>query len=214
MKIRTAVFVTLALAVVAVVVAVIIGQLPRDGSAPAGGAASGAPNSAESPSPTAASNEPVPGESSNPGPGEGGQEENQSKGESGSPKPPGAAPAKPLISAPLPASASGSGVIVKGFPTAVISLTPGSTVISSSVASGSDRVQVGLSARSTIAPTKVLEYYEAAFAKLGLVASSVPSADGSTAKAFVRGPSTITVTVSSASGGSRYTVFAVLVAAV
>ncbi|MEO7147191.1 MAG: hypothetical protein ABIX09_04800, partial [Terrimesophilobacter sp.] len=74
----------------------------------------------------------MPRESSIPGPGEGGQEENRSKGESGSPKPTGAAPANPLISAPLPASASGSGVIVKGFPTAVISLTPGSTVMSSS----------------------------------------------------------------------------------
>jgi hypothetical protein len=65
---------------------------------------------------------------------------------------------------------------------------------------------------STIAPDEVLAFYTAAFAELGFVASAVPSSDASTTASFVRGPSTVTVTVSSAGGGSRYTVFGVLVA--
>jgi hypothetical protein len=126
--------------------------------------------------------------------------------------PRGSAAVEPLISAPLPQAANGSGVIVEGFPTQVISLAEESTVISSSVASGEDRIQAGLNAMSTIAPDEVLAFYTAAFAELGFVASAVPSSDASTTASFVRGPSTVTVTVSSAGGGSRYTVFGVLVA--
>lgn len=216
MRLRTATLVTFALAVIAVVIAVVIGQLPGQGKSPGGGQPGGvsAPANEAAPSPSGVAGQPestalpAPGDTSTPVP-NAGQESNAS-GESG--RAPGAV--TPLISKPLPAAASRSGAIVTGFPAAVIPLAQGSTVISSSVAPGGDRVQAGLNAMSTRAPAEVLAFYDAAFTKLGLVASSVPSVDGSTAKSFVRGPSTVTVTVSPVGGGSRYTVFGVLVAGI
>ena len=122
------------------------------------------------------------------------------------------APAKPepLVSEPLPASASARGSIVAGFP-AVISKAPKSTVAFSSVATQGTRMQVGLDATSGISAADVLSFYRTAFTRLGLVAKSAPAVDGSSALVFVRGANGITVTVSDAPGAPRshYTVTAV-----
>lgn len=211
MKMRTATLLTLALAVIVAAITVTIGQLPDDHSAPGSDAAPSAPESAEPPRRTAAPEEPAPTNSSRPSPDAGGQEENSSR-EGAGPLGPPVAPVEPLISPPLPKTASQTGKLVTGFPSAVISLAPGSTVMFSSVASEGDRVQVGLSAMSTIAPAEVLAHYSTALAGLGLVAGSAPAVDGSTAAAFIRGPNTVTVTVLSVGGGTRYSVFGVLVA--
>ncbi|MEX1079884.1 MAG: hypothetical protein WED09_12350 [Homoserinimonas sp.] len=120
---------------------------------------------------------------------------------------------KPLIVEPLPATNHRAGAIVDGFPS-VISLAPRSEVMFSSVASEGDRVQVGLSALSGDAPGQVLAHYRSEFTGLGLVAASVSTADGSSAVAFERGQSTITVTVWSTHDGTRYTVFSVLIAGI
>lgn len=216
MKMRTATLLTLALAVIVIVVAILAttGQLPDDDSAPGGDAAPSTAESAEPFGPTAAPEEPAPTDSSVPNPddgGQGGQEEGPSRKGPGPLGPPRAS-ADPLISPPLPKTASRTGTLVTGFPSGVISLAPGSTVVFSSVAAEGDRLQVGLNAMSTIAPAEVLAHYSTALAGLGLVAASAPALDGSTAAAFIRGPNTVTVTVSSAGGGSRYTVFGVFVA--
>lgn len=126
------------------------------------------------------------------------------------PDPEASAKPKPLVSKPLPATASARGSIVAGFP-AVIPKAPKSTVAFSSVATQGTRMQVGLDATSGISPADVLSYYRTTFTRLGLVATSAPAVTGSTALVFVRGANGITVTVSDAPGTPRshYTVTAV-----
>lgn len=120
---------------------------------------------------------------------------------------------RPLISAPLPETSHREGAFVEGFPQ-VITLAPHSEVMFSSVASEDDRVQAALGAMSTDAPAEVLEHYRAAFAESGLAGDSVPTADGSDAVSFERGPSSITVTVWPTDTGSRFMVFGILVAGI
>lgn len=215
MKMRTATLMILALVVIIAAIAAITvtsGRLPADRSAPGTEAASSAPDSTERPSPSSAPQEPQPTESSAPNPDAGGQEQNPSNDGTGPLGPRPDARVAPLISAPVPTTASALGKLVAGFPSAVISQAPESTVMFSSVASEGDRVQVGLVGMSTRAPSDVLAHYNTTLAKLGLVGGSVPAVDNSTATAFTRGPNVVTVTVTSVGGGSRYTVFGVLLA--
>jgi hypothetical protein len=124
---------------------------------------------------------------------------------------PRSSPRAPLISAPLPKAATARGTVVAGFPRTVISLPPRSTVIFSSVSSEGSRLQAGLEATSSLAPKEVIAYYRKAFSALGLVANTAPAVAGSTAWAFVRDASTITVTTApDPSGGSRYSVHGAL----
>ena len=62
---------------------------------------------------------------------------------------------KALVSAPLPATASARGSIVKGFP-AVIPQAPESTITFSSVATEGDRMQMGLDATTSVSADGVL----------------------------------------------------------
>lgn len=109
---------------------------------------------------------------------------------------------KALVSAPLPATASARGSIVKGFP-AVIPQAPESTVTFSSVASEGDRMQLGLEATTSVSADGVLSYYRTVFEPLGLVAAPAPAVEGSAALSFVRGGNGITVTVSTPAGSAR-----------
>ncbi|GAB3041589.1 hypothetical protein GCM10027052_24210 [Parafrigoribacterium mesophilum] len=112
----------------------------------------------------------------------------------------------------MPKAATARGSIVQGFPTAVIPLAPGSSVTFSSVSPDRTRLTAGLDATCNLSPDEVLGYYRTALAPLGLVTTSVPALAGSVAEAFVRGSSTVTVSVTAVSGGSRYSVHGVLVA--
>lgn len=124
---------------------------------------------------------------------------------------PRSSPPAPLISAPLPKAASARGAIAAGFPRTVITLAPRSSVIFSSVSSEGSRLQAGLEATSSLAPREVIAYYRKALSALGLVANAAPAVAGSTAWAFVRDASTVTVTAApDPSGGSRYFVHGVL----
>lgn len=118
-------------------------------------------------------------------------------------------PAPALYSGPIPKSASASGKLVKGFPSA-ISVATGSTITNSSISSSGSIMQVTLVARSTASPSKVAAYYVAAFAKLGIPKVSLPANAGSTAYSFARNNDTVTITITPATGGCRYTVFGVL----
>ncbi len=70
-----------------------------------------------------------------------------------------------------------------------------------------------MSAKTTIASTELITYYETQFAKVGLQGSPSPAVGGSTAVSFARGNDTITLTVTpTTGGGARYTVFGVLAA--
>lgn len=118
--------------------------------------------------------------------------------------PPDSTPPAPkaLVSAPLPATASARGSIVKGFP-AVIPQAPESTITFSSVATEGDRMQMGLEATTSVSADGVLSYYRTVFEPLGLVAAPAPAVEGSTALSFVRGGNGITVTVSTSAGSAR-----------
>jgi hypothetical protein len=117
-----------------------------------------------------------------------------------------------MFTGPVPTSASASGRLVTGFPS-VIPLAQASTVASSSVASSGTIVQATLVARTTVASAGVVDFYNQQFAKFGIVPTAVPAADGSIAFSFSRDNDNVTLTVTPAVGGSRYSVFGVLDAA-
>lgn len=124
-----------------------------------------------------------------------------------SPPPPG------LVAAPLPATASATGSLVAGFPSAVIPVEEDTAVQSSSVASAENRLQVTLVGTTPSTMADVLEFYRVSFAANHLVDSIAPAADGSTALLFARGTDTILLTVTPArSGDTAYSVFAAFTA--
>jgi hypothetical protein len=125
---------------------------------------------------------------------------------------PPSAPKTAMFTGPVPASASASGKLVKGFPS-IIPLAQASTVASSSVASSGTIVQATVVARTTVAFGGVVDFYNKEFAKLGIAPTAVPAVGGSVAYSFTRDNDSITLTVTPADGGSRYSVFGVLDAA-
>jgi hypothetical protein len=123
-------------------------------------------------------------------------------------------PLTPLVTSPLPPTASAANALVEGFPTEVISLNPDTTVQSSSVASAENRLQVTLAATTPSPSEAVLEHYRVSLAEQKLVDSVAPAAAGSTALLFSRGVDTILLTVTpTESGGTTYSVFGAFTAA-
>ena len=113
--------------------------------------------------------------------------------------------AGPLVSGPLPASATSTGALVVGFPSA-IPLPSGNTIATSSVSSSGNQLQATLSATTTVDTAELVNWFSLQFAKLRLPGSPVPAVGGSTAYAFARGDDSITLTVTPATaGGSHYT---------
>ncbi|MDQ4214282.1 hypothetical protein [Microbacterium capsulatum] len=120
--------------------------------------------------------------------------------------PASARPAKPLISAPLPASGSKDGGIVDGFPTAIAGPAAGSTVRSSSIAAQSTVMQVTLSALSSASQNDIRAEYRTRWAAAGL--NEQPTADGT--MTFVGAYESLTLSFGSSGTGTLYTVFGVL----
>jgi hypothetical protein len=113
--------------------------------------------------------------------------------------------AGPLVSGPLPASATSTGALVVGFPS-VIPLPSGNTIATSSVLSSGNHLQATLSATTPVDTAELVNWFSLQFAKLRLPGSPVPAVGGSTAYAFARGDDSITLTVTPATaGGSHYT---------
>jgi hypothetical protein len=195
MRVRAAVLGAFALALVIVIAALIAGRMPGPGSDAARDVAASQSGSSRSP-----------------GASDHGLEQNPSPRAQTPYRLPSVEPPAPLVTTPFPKAATARGAIVQGFPTAVIPLAPRSSVTYSSVSPDRTRLGAGLDATSTLPPDEVLGYYRTALAPLGLVATTAPAVGGSMAVAFVRGPSTVTVTASAAAGGSRYSIHGVLVA--
>jgi len=123
---------------------------------------------------------------------------------------PPSAKREPLVSAPLPATASAAKKLVAGFP-AAIALKPKSTIVNSSVSSSGNTMQATLSAKTDADGDEVIAYYEKLFAKIGLAGSPVPSTGGTESYSFARGNDSVTLTVTpSKSNGSSYALFGVL----
>ena len=119
-------------------------------------------------------------------------------GPSGLPVP--AAPG-PSLTGPLPATGNANGAVVKGFPTTVVPIPEGLTVVSSSVSASGDRLQVGLQASSDSAPADVQAAYVAALSAAGFAVGDSPALPGTTATSFTRGPDGLVLTVTARTGG-------------
>ncbi len=118
----------------------------------------------------------------------------------------------PLVTAPLPKSASAKGTLVAGFPTGVISIPPGMSVANSAIATEGVHMQVTLVGTSAASVGDVQSYFQSVFTELGLTASAAPSAPGTTATSYTRGSDSITVTTTADSGRTGVSVFAAFTA--
>jgi hypothetical protein len=115
--------------------------------------------------------------------------------------------ARPLVTVPLPPSASAEGEVVPGFPAEAAGPIEHSDVIQTSLTGEGDLVQVTLVGRSDAVPADILAHYAAVWADLGLTASPGATADATTySDAF----SSLTVSAEEAGTGIMYTVFGVL----
>ena len=75
---------------------------------------------------------------------------------------------EPLVTAPLPESAAADGVLVDGFPGDVMGPAAGSDILSSSIATESDVMQVTLVARTDATQEEVSAHFRSLWAELGL----------------------------------------------
>jgi hypothetical protein len=107
----------------------------------------------------------------------------------------------PSLTGPLPATGTSNGAVVTGFPTTVIPIADGLTVVSSSVSASGHRLQVGLQASSDSPPAEVQAAYVAALGGAGFAVAESPAVPGSTATAFTRGPDGLVLTVTERLGG-------------
>jgi hypothetical protein len=90
----------------------------------------------------------------------------------------------PLAAAPLPDSGSASGELVAGFPASVIGPTADSDVLSSSIATEGDTMQVTLVARTDTSTDDIRTHYAQHWAGLGLAPSDSEGAGSAYADAY------------------------------
>lgn len=129
--------------------------------------------------------------------------------EGGSDHLPPRTPATPLVTAPLPESASLSGGLVAGFPVNIIGPVAGSTVLESSVATEASTMQATLTARTDASPEEVATHYATAWAELGLNGSSQGSGSA-TVLSYTGAYESISLAFSSGSGtGTVYMIYSV-----
>ncbi|UJP08876.1 hypothetical protein L2X99_10275 [Microbacterium sp. KUDC0406] len=111
--------------------------------------------------------------------------------------------ADPLVSAPLPATGSQNGALVKGFPTRILGPMKGSTVISSSIATEGKRMQVTLIAVAPKAEKDIAAHYGELWAGLGLQRGT--TADGTVQ--YTGSYESVTLAIEPSGTGNRYTLF-------
>ncbi len=113
--------------------------------------------------------------------------------------------AKPLISPPLPASATATGSLVPGFPTAIMGPAPKTVVVSSAIAAQSTSMQVTLVGRSTLSQSAIRAHYAQLWASLGLQQGLTSDGSLSYAGAY----ESLSLAFGSTGTGNRYTVYGV-----
>ena len=118
----------------------------------------------------------------------------------------------PLVSRPLPKSASAEGKLVAGFPTSVISLPPKTKVVSSSIATEGDRMQATVVASTAATENTVHRYFDGIFTALGLQGSETSAAPGTRATTWSNGIDSIVVATSVDGEVTRFSVFALFTA--
>lgn len=130
------------------------------------------------------------------------------------PADPAAAPALPPstplpypVAAPLPKTASATGGLVDGFPTAVLPQLPGSKVATSSVAADSPNLQVSLTGTTSGSVTDVVDFYRQALAKFGMYDAAAPALGGATAVTYSRDGNAVTLTATPGKSGTSYALY-------
>lgn len=114
-------------------------------------------------------------------------------------------PATPLVSPPLPKSGTKQGGLVAGFPAKIMGPIKGSDVISSSIATQGDTMQVTLVARTDTSEKSIRSHYEKLWASLGLSESG--SSEGNPSYA---GPyESLTLAVKTTGTGIQYSIYGV-----
>jgi len=112
----------------------------------------------------------------------------------------------PLVADPLPRSASATSELVDGLPIPVMGPASDSDVISSSIATEGQTMQVTLIARTDAPADDVRAHYRDQWTKLGLAASGAEGADVASSDSFT----SLSLAFSSTSGtGTLYTVYGV-----
>uniref|UniRef100_UPI00286E1D53 hypothetical protein n=1 Tax=Nocardioides sp. TaxID=35761 RepID=UPI00286E1D53 len=114
-----------------------------------------------------------------------------------------------FIGRAFPRNASARGRLVAGFPELLRPLR-GSLIATSSVATDEQRLQAALVSTTADSPEQVLRGYRVRLSARGMQEQAAPAAAGSVAAAFVRGPSTITVTVTREGAWTSYSVYGAL----
>ncbi len=100
-----------------------------------------------------------------------------------------------------PTSASAHGELVSGFPSDLVPVPAHATVVSSSITSQGDHVQVGLSATEDGEPDKVRTDYTTRMTTLGYLTADVDAAPGSEAAQYLRGRDVVVLTLRPRTGG-------------
>lgn len=119
---------------------------------------------------------------------------------------------EPLVTAPLPKSASAKGKLVTGFPSEIIPIPTGLKIATSSVATQGEHLQATVVGTSTGSEADVQSFYQAAFTKLGMTAAVSPAGAGDSATSYTRGSDSITVTTTATTSGTGLSIFGVFTA--
>ncbi|WP_372593089.1 hypothetical protein [Actinotalea sp.] len=106
-----------------------------------------------------------------------------------------------VLTGPMPATASATGRLVDGYPSSIVPVLDEITVVSSSVSSQGDRLQLGLQGSSDLSPDEVTAAYVAALAAQSFSSAPGVAIEGSTATQFSRGSDGVVLTVRSRTGG-------------
>ena len=116
----------------------------------------------------------------------------------------------PLVTRPLPRTASAQGALVRGYPAAALPAARHSRIDTTSVSSDGSRMQVALVATTDRSAAAVLRFYRLHLTGLGFREKPTTAAGGSEAAAFRRGPDVATVTVTPTRTGASYSLFGTL----
>lgn len=111
-------------------------------------------------------------------------------------------PPVPLISLPLPATASAQGTIVDGFPGDVISFPEGTKVVSTAVSAADGSLQVSADCIVALPQDSVAGHFQQVLGGLQFWSEPVPAAEGQRSIRFSRGADSVTLTASTTGTGS------------
>ncbi|MBT2586293.1 hypothetical protein [Arthrobacter sp. ISL-95] len=111
----------------------------------------------------------------------------------------------PLITGSLPQPGSATGEVVDGWPGGVLTLPEGTTIGSTSVSTSGGVLQVAADGIIAKPQAEVLASFRQSLVSHGFWSEAAPAADGAMAERFVRGPDTVTVSVTTTgTGNSRF----------